>query len=79
MAYKFWFVVGSQHLYGPEVLKEVAAHAKIMTDGFNADKSIPFDIVLKGVVTTPEEVKDVCIAANGDAECAGVITWMTTL
>jgi len=78
MAYKFWFVVGSQHLYGPEVLKEVAAHAKIMTDGFNADKSIPFDIVLKGVVTTPEEVKDVCIAANGDAECAGVITWMHT-
>ena len=29
MKYKFWFAVGSQHLYGPEVLKEVAEHGKI--------------------------------------------------
>ena len=78
MAYKFWFVLGSQHLYGSEVLKEVAIHANAITDGFNADKSIPFEVISKGVGTTPEEVKEACIAANGDAECAGVITWMHT-
>ena len=78
MAYKFWFVVGSQHLYGPEVLKEVAEHAKIMADGFNADARIPFDVESKGVVTTPDEIKAVCVAANSDADCAGVITWMHT-
>lgn len=78
MAYKFWFVVGSQHLYGPEVLKEVAAHAKIMADGFNADEKIPFEVISKGVVTTPEDIKEVCVEANSDAECAGVITWMHT-
>ncbi len=78
MAYKFWFVVGSQHLYGLEVLKEVAAHAKIMTEGFNTDKSIPLEVVYKGVVTTPEEIKTACVEANSDCECAGLITWMHT-
>lgn len=78
MAFQFWFVVGSQHLYGPEVLKEVAEHARTMADGFNADKTIPFEVVSKGVVTTPDEIKAVCVAANADADCAGVMTWMHT-
>jgi L-arabinose isomerase len=78
MAYQFWFVVGSQHLYGPEVLKEVAAHATKMTEGFNSHVSIPFEMVFKGVMTTPDEIRDICTAANGDAACAGVITWMHT-
>lgn len=76
--YKFWFVVGSQHLYGPEVLKEVAAHAKEMSVGFNADDRIPFEVVAKGVVTTPDEIKEICVAANSDSTCTGVITWMHT-
>ncbi len=78
MTNQFWFVVGSQHLYGPEVLKEVAAHAKTMADGFNADSLIPFEVKFKGVVTTPDEIKKVCVDANSDMECAGVITWMHT-
>jgi L-arabinose isomerase len=76
--YKFWFVVGSQHLYGPEVLKEVAQHAKTMEAGLGADERIPFEIISKGVVTTPDEIRDVCVAANSDPDCAGVITWMHT-
>ena len=78
MKYQFWFVVGSQHLYGPEVLKEVAEHAEIMSKGFNADKNIPFEVVSKGVVKTPEEIKDMMTQANSDASCAGVIAWMHT-
>lgn len=77
-AYKFWFVVGSQHLYGQEVLEEVAVHAKTIADGFNADITIPFDVVSVGVVTTPEEIRNICISANNDRECAGVIMWMHT-
>lgn len=78
MAQKFWFIVGSQHLYGPEVLNEVAEHARIMADGFNNDDSIHFEVVSKGVVTTPEGIKKVLTEANSDMECAGVITWMHT-
>jgi L-arabinose isomerase len=75
---KFWFVAGSQHLYGPEVLKEVARHVRVMTDGFNADDSIPFEVISKGVATTPEEIRKVCVEANGDSECAGLVAWMHT-
>jgi len=31
-SHKFWFIVGSQLLYGPEALEQVTTHAKIMTD-----------------------------------------------
>ena len=34
--YEFWFVVGSQFLYGPEVLETVAARAQEMADRLNA-------------------------------------------
>ena len=78
MKYNFWFIVGSQHLYGEEVLKEVAKHGQIMTDGFNADKAIPFNVEFKGVMTTPDDITAVMKAANNTDECAGVITWMHT-
>ena len=32
MKYEFWFVVGSQFLYGEEVLETVAARAKEMAE-----------------------------------------------
>lgn len=76
--YKFWFIVGSQQLYGQEVLKQVSTHAKIMTDGFNSDKSLPFEVVCKGVAASPEDIEKVCVEANSDSQCAGVITWMHT-
>ena len=76
--YQFWFIIGSQHLYGPEVLKEVADHGKTMTADLNLDKDIPFEVVGKGVVTTPDEITAVMKAANADDTCAGVITWMHT-
>lgn len=78
MKYNFWFIVGSQHLYGEEVLKEVAKHGQAMTDGFNADAAIPFNVEFKGVMTTPDEITDIMKKANGADECAGVITWMHT-
>ena len=34
--YEFWFVTGSQHLYGPETLEQVAKDSQAMVDGLNA-------------------------------------------
>ena len=34
MKYNFWFVVGSQLLYGPEVLETVEARAKEMAEDY---------------------------------------------
>lgn len=76
--YVFWFVTGSQHLYGPETLEEVAAHSAEIAEGLSADPAIPFPVVFKPVVKTPDEIRQVCIAANSDENCAGIITWMHT-
>ncbi|TYP72609.1 L-arabinose isomerase [Paenibacillus methanolicus] len=76
--YQFWFVTGSQHLYGPETLLEVAEHSKVIAQGLDRDESIPFPVAFKQVVTTPDEITRVLAAANADENCAGIITWMHT-
>ncbi|MCZ8520783.1 MULTISPECIES: L-arabinose isomerase [Paenibacillus] len=76
--YVFWFVTGSQHLYGPETLKEVDAHSEIIAAGLDRSSGIPYQVVFKPVVTTPEDIRRICIEANSDADCAGIITWMHT-
>ncbi|WP_027092322.1 L-arabinose isomerase [Cohnella thermotolerans] len=76
--YVFWFVTGSQHLYGPETLDEVNAHSKEIAEGLSADPAIPFPVVFKPVVTTPEEILKLVKEANADEHCAGIMTWMHT-
>mgnify|MGYP001249732612 CR=1 FL=1 len=77
-SYVFWFVTGSQHLYGPETLKEVENHAHAMVEGLNRDPEIPFQLVMKPVLTTPEAIRRLCLEANADESCAGLIAWMHT-
>jgi L-arabinose isomerase len=76
--YEFWFVTGSQHLYGPETLLEVEQHSREITQGLDRDNAIPYSIVFKSVLTTPDAILQLCIDANADAACAGIITWMHT-
>ncbi len=73
-----WFVTGSQHLYGPETLQQVAADAQAIVGGLGQAPSIPVNIVFKPVVTTAESILEVCRAANNDPDCAGLILWMHT-
>ena len=73
--YEFWFVVGSQFLYGPEVLETVAARAQEMVDKMNASGNLPCRLVYKVTAKTSREITDVVREANHDEKCAGVITW----
>lgn len=75
-AYEFWFVTGSQHLYGPDVLQKVADHAQQISKALNV--KLPFEIVFKPVVKISEEIRNVVIEANSSDNCAGIITWMHT-
>ena len=75
---QLWFVCGSQHLYGPETLKEVAAHAAEISAALHGASAIPLEVVSKGVLTTPDEIRALCLAANADPMCAGLILWMHT-
>ena len=75
--YEFWFVTGSQHLYGPETLKQVDEDSQKIVEGLN-NSSLPYKIVYKPVVTTSESIRKICNEANQDENCAGIITWMHT-
>lgn len=74
----FWFVTGSQDLYGPEVLQTVEEHSRLMTEGLDNDSAIPYQIEFKSVLKTPEGIRKLCLEANVDESCAGLITWMHT-
>lgn len=76
--YVFWFVVGSQPLYGEEQLKNVAKDAQAMVDKLNASGTLPYRLVLKGVMTTAESIERFMKEVNYNDNVAGVITWMHT-
>lgn len=74
--YEFWFVVGSQFLYGPEVLETVDARAKEMAEELS--KALPYPLVYKVTAKTNKEITDIVKEANYDDNCCGIITWCHT-
>ncbi|MCC5847908.1 MAG: L-arabinose isomerase [Verrucomicrobia bacterium] len=77
-SHTLWFVTGSQHLYGPETLEQVAADAQAIAAALDAASEIPVRVLWKPTVKTPDEVYALCRDANADADCIGLITWMHT-
>lgn len=75
---QLWFVTGSQHLYGPETLAQVARDAQEIAAALHADPLIPVEVVWKPTVKTPDEVYALCRDANADEHCIGLVTWMHT-
>ncbi len=73
-----WFVTGSQHLYGPQVLESVAQNSEEIIAGLNSSDDISVFIANKGTVKTPDEILAVCRAANNDPDCIGLMLWMHT-
>ena len=74
--YEFWFVVGSQFLYGPEVLETVEARAREMAEELS--KALPYPLVYKVTAKTNNEITDIVKEANYDDNCCGIITWCHT-
>ncbi|UYU32572.1 L-arabinose isomerase [Siccibacter colletis] len=76
--YEVWFVIGSQHLYGPETLRQVNDHAGQVVNALNAEANLPCKLVLKPLGTTPDEITAICREANHDEKCAGLVVWLHT-
>lgn len=76
--YEFWFVTGSQHLYGEDTLVKVREHSRIISEKLDKSEEICGRVLYKGIVTTPNEITRIMEEANFDENCAGVITWMHT-
>jgi len=76
--YEVWFVTGSQHLYGDDVLDQVWEHAQTIARELDQSKYSPVKIVPKPVLTNPESIAQLCAEANASKNCIGLITWMHT-
>ena len=71
---KFWFITGSQFLYGEETLRQVEADSKEIAAGLK----LPFPVVYKLTAKTEAEIEKAVREANYDDECAGIITFCHT-
>ena len=76
--FEFWFIVGSQDLYGGDALRQVEADARAMTEDLAKDPLLPGALVLKPVAITPQVIRKLFAEANAAENCAGIITWMHT-
>ena len=74
--YEFWFIVGSQSLYGGEVLATVADRAAEMAEKMSA--KLPYPLVYKVTAMSNSQINDIIREANHDSRCAGIVTWCHT-
>ncbi|MCI2256942.1 L-arabinose isomerase [Domibacillus sp. PGB-M46] len=75
---EFWFVTGSQHLYGEEALQEVQKNSEEVVNGVNGEAELSYPVIFKEVLTTSGDIHQLMQQANSDENCAGIITWMHT-
>ncbi|MFS0613566.1 L-arabinose isomerase [Lederbergia ruris] len=76
--YEFWFVTGSQNLYGEDVVKQVEEHSRKIVAGLDQDPAVTYKLVFKSVVKEADSIRRLFLEANADENCAGIITWMHT-
>ncbi|WP_110589259.1 L-arabinose isomerase [Microbacterium suaedae] len=73
-----WFLTGSQHLYGPETLAQVAEQSQEVARTLDASDEIPAPVVWKPVLTDAQSIRRAMLDANADDDVLGVIVWMHT-
>jgi L-arabinose isomerase len=75
---RFWFLTGSQGLYGPEIVAQVEDQSRQIVAQLNAAEDLSVEVVWKPVLTDSEAVHRLVLEANSDPDCLGVIAWMHT-
>jgi L-arabinose isomerase len=73
-----WFLTGSQSLYGPETLDQVAAQSRGIADRLVEVGDLPVDVVWKPVLMDASSIHRQMLDANSDPACVGVVAWMHT-
>ena len=75
---ELWFVTGSQHLYGPRPLAQVAANSQKIASSLDGEAAIPVRVVFKPVMVDAGGIGKLCAEANSAENCVGLILWMHT-
>jgi L-arabinose isomerase len=73
-----WFLTGSQHLYGPETLRQVEDQSRQVVEMLNDDGGMGVRVIWKPVLTGAEDIRRICLEANAAESCVGVMAWMHT-
>lgn len=68
-----WLITGSQSLYGPDILDQVADQSRQIADRLDGSSEIPVEVRWLPVVTTSEAIAQILGEANASEECIGVI------
>ena len=76
--YEVWFLTGSQHLYGPETLAQVAEQSRGIARILDESAGVPVRVVWKPVLTDAASIKCTALEANADERVIGLIAWMHT-
>ncbi len=76
--FEVWLAAGSHDLYGEASLAQVDAHARVLAEALDAEKQIPVRVVAKPALRSPESIRALCLAANVDPACIGLVAWMHT-
>ena len=75
---EIWFVAGTQEMYGSGVIAAVEVHAREIAGALDAEPGIPVQVRDRGVALSPESIRRLCLDANADDACVGVVIWMHT-
>lgn len=75
---EIWFVTGSQHLYGPDTLRQVDSDSRAIAEAFDNSVKVAPRVIFKPVLTTADSIFELCSDANNNKNCLGLITWMHT-
>jgi L-arabinose isomerase len=73
-----WFLTGSQSLYGPETLAQVAEQSQEIARRLGAASGVPVEVVWKPVLLDAGAIHRQILEANSAPDCVGVIAWMHT-
>jgi L-arabinose isomerase len=76
--FEIWFVAGTQEMYGRAVIAAVEEHAREVAGALDAQPEIPVRVREQGVVLSPDSIRRLCLEANADDACVGVVIWMHT-
>ena len=72
----FWLLIGSQTLYGQQVLDTVARRGQEMAAEMS--RALPFPLIYRGTVKSAQDAVQLMKMANEDEACCGVMVWCHT-
>ncbi|GAB2921997.1 L-arabinose isomerase [Rhodococcus aerolatus] len=74
-----WFLTGSQELYGPETLAQVAEQSRDIADRLGSHRAeLGCEVRWLPVLTDADAILRTVREANADDDCTGLVAWMHT-